>query len=110
MPEWMTPELCPLWCVASCGSFSSTPTLKFGYFFATCIAVAVPTMPPPITARSYLKLGMGCRPDCGARFYETLEMIRQAESYQLSVVSYQPTLADIAETFQSRRHSRHNAP
>src|SRR3712207_1509241 len=45
----MTPELCPVWCAATRGSFSTTVTWAPGCSRVIRWAVASPTMPPPTT-------------------------------------------------------------
>src|SRR5437868_2058019 len=57
MPEWMTPELRPVWCSARWPSFSSTATVRPGNRRASWYATASPTMPPPITATSACFMG-----------------------------------------------------
>src|SRR5438067_1395674 len=52
MPEWRTPELCPVWWAATRPSFSRTATRLPGKRRVNWSAVASPTMPPPTTARS----------------------------------------------------------
>ncbi len=49
MPEWITPELWPLWCRAGPVSFSSTVIRAAGSARCSARAVARPTMPPPTT-------------------------------------------------------------
>src|SRR5690625_1034456 len=51
MPAWMTPELCPVWPVATSSAFSSTTTSQPGRRSSASRAVARPTMPPPMTMR-----------------------------------------------------------
>src|SRR6266852_3749718 len=48
----MTPELCPLWCVPTVASFSSTASRSPGCPSSRAIAVARPTSPAPITTTS----------------------------------------------------------
>src|SRR4051812_46956135 len=49
----MTPLLWPVWCAASRGSASSTTSdSPLGRCRSSAIAVAIPTIPPPITATS----------------------------------------------------------
>src|SRR4051812_44465417 len=50
MPEWITPELWPLWCRPGPVSFSSTVIRASGWAWLSARAVARPTMPPPMTA------------------------------------------------------------
>src|SRR2546427_3528245 len=45
MPEWMTPELLPVWCVASLASFSRMTRRARGARSPNARAVARPTMP-----------------------------------------------------------------
>jgi hypothetical protein len=52
MPEWMTPELLPVWCVASLASFSRITMRARGARSPRARAVASPMMPPPMTAMS----------------------------------------------------------
>ena len=54
MPEWMTPLLWPVWCAANPFSFSTTPTVSLGKRWVSSIAVAMPNIPPPTTAMSYV--------------------------------------------------------
>src|SRR5262245_58173470 len=54
MPEWMTPLLCPVWCVASSDSFSQITRESEGVRSSNARAVARPTMPPPMIATSYV--------------------------------------------------------
>src|SRR6185437_2200705 len=58
MPEWMTPLLWPLWWRAISGSFSSTARRSWGKRRVASMAVAKPTIPPPITRRSKLCCGI----------------------------------------------------
>src|SRR5258706_7793639 len=55
MPEWMTPELCPVWCRATRSSFSKSSTRVPGRREVISSAVARPTMPPPTIATSALQ-------------------------------------------------------
>src|SRR5262249_25627991 len=52
MPEWMTPELFPVWWVASLASFSRMTSRALGTRSPRAHAVARPTMPPPMIAMS----------------------------------------------------------
>src|SRR5262245_45937442 len=61
MPEWITPELRPVWWRASPSSFSSTTTRAPGTRTPKRHAVARPTMPPPTTARSALRTAWSAR-------------------------------------------------
>src|SRR3989454_8929577 len=54
MPEWMTPELWPVWCEARRGSFSRTTRRPPGWRSRSARAVARPTMPPPTMAMSWV--------------------------------------------------------
>src|SRR5688572_6428598 len=47
----MTPLLRPVWCAANAGSASSTTSDRL-FRSSSALAVAVPTMPPPIIAMS----------------------------------------------------------
>src|SRR5574341_1549560 len=57
MPEWITPELCPVWWVASVGSFSTITRRARGARSRSARAVARPTMPPPTIAMSWVTEG-----------------------------------------------------
>src|ERR1700756_2690849 len=48
----MTPLFRPVWCCATSRSFSRTRILAPGYFLPTAIAVANPTIPPPMITYS----------------------------------------------------------
>src|SRR4029077_16173032 len=48
----MTPLFRPVWCCATFRSFSRTRILALGYFLPTAIAVANPTIPPPMITYS----------------------------------------------------------
>src|SRR6266705_1276933 len=54
MPEWMTPELWPVWCEARRGSFSRITRRAPGRRSRSAHAVARPTMPPPTMAMSWV--------------------------------------------------------
>src|SRR5262245_12219537 len=54
MPEWMTPLLCPVWCVPSSDSFSQMTRDSEGTRSSNARAVARPTIPPPMIATSYV--------------------------------------------------------
>src|SRR5712691_78479 len=54
MPEWMTPLLWPVWCEAIFASFSSMIRRRRGLASVRASAVARPTMPPSMIARSAL--------------------------------------------------------
>src|SRR5919197_84882 len=54
MPEWMTPELWPVWCAARRGSFSRSTRRAPGRRARSARAVARPTMPPPTIAMSWV--------------------------------------------------------
>src|SRR5688572_4286784 len=61
MPEWITPLLWPVWCVATPDSFSSTTTPSLGRRVSKRYAVASPTMPAPTMTTSALPLNaIGC--------------------------------------------------
>src|SRR5205823_13601914 len=54
MPEWMTPELWPVWCEPRRGSFSRITRRAPGRRSRSARAVARPTMPPPTIAMSWV--------------------------------------------------------
>src|SRR5436190_7709988 len=54
MPLWITPLLCPVWCIASACSFSRSTSVAPGLRWSSVIAVASPTIPPPTTQKSYV--------------------------------------------------------
>src|SRR5918999_704890 len=53
MPAWMTPLLAPVWPVAGPGARSSTTASRSGRRRLSSRATAMPTIPPPTTARSH---------------------------------------------------------
>ena len=55
MPEWMTPLLWPVWWRPTSVSFSTTTSSQPGSSSSNDTAVARPTMPPPITQKSYTR-------------------------------------------------------
>src|SRR5205809_3381751 len=57
MPEWMTPELWPVWCEARRGSFPRITRRAPGRRSRSARAVARPTMPPPTMAMSWVTAG-----------------------------------------------------
>src|SRR5215510_10770991 len=65
MPEWMTPLLCPVWCVPSSDSFSQITRESEGKRSSNARAVARPTMPPPMIATSYVMGSYYSRPRGG---------------------------------------------
>src|SRR5262252_4713267 len=54
MPEWITPELWPVWCSPSEASLSRTAREVPGRRVRISRAAARPTMPPPTITTSYL--------------------------------------------------------
>ena len=54
MPEWITPELCPLCCVPSLTFFSTIASFICGNRSNNFIAVDRPIIPAPMTTTSYL--------------------------------------------------------
>src|SRR2546430_10989347 len=54
MPEWMTPELWPVWCEPRRGSFSRITRRARGRRSRSAGAVARRTMPPPTIAMSWV--------------------------------------------------------
>src|SRR5215216_2080960 len=52
MPEWITPVLWPLWCAATRSSASRTTTDAWRPD-ESVMAVAMPTIPPPMMATSW---------------------------------------------------------
>src|SRR6266567_2989675 len=54
MPEWITPELCPVWCPPTAGSLSTTASDVPGLRLRISRAAASPSIPPPTITTSYL--------------------------------------------------------
>src|SRR4029077_11562340 len=57
MPEWITPLLWPVWWRPTSASFSTTTSPQPGKASCNDSAVARPTIPPPITQKSYMDRG-----------------------------------------------------
>src|SRR5712691_5539326 len=57
MPEWMTPLLCPVWCIPIFDSFSTMTIRTLGTRSSSARAVASPMIPAPTIATSY-RFGM----------------------------------------------------